>query len=120
VKSIKGKGEREKALNIKDIELKTMTTGLITADDFCSYHQVEYTFIHSLKDAGLVEITVIDQTEYIPESELKKLERMTRLHHELEINIAGIEAITHLLQRVENIQEEMRILRNRLRRYEQD
>ena len=87
---------------------------LVAADDICMYHQVEYTFISSLQDAGLVHFKVVDQTTYIPESELQKLERMIRMHHELEINIAGIEAINHLLDRVEQMQEEMRVLRNRV------
>ncbi|MDB5137862.1 MAG: MerR family transcriptional regulator [Mucilaginibacter sp.] len=98
-----------------------MTTAtLISTNDFCTWHQVEYTFISSLHEAGLVEITIIDQAEYIPETELQKLERMTRLHHDLDINVAGIGAITHLLERVENMHEEMRTLKNRLRRYEED
>ena|SRR5579862_906151 len=97
-----------------------MTKGLITADDFCTWHHVEYTFINSLNEAGLVELTVIEQTAYIPETQLQRLERMVRLHNELEINVAGIEAVDHLLQRIENIQEEIRVLRNRLRRYEED
>jgi len=87
---------------------------LVAADDICMYHQVEYTFISSLQKAGLVHLKVVDKTTYIPESELQKLERMIRMHHELEINIAGIEAITHLLERVEQMQEEMRVLRNRV------
>ena len=78
------------------------------------YHHVEYTFITSLKEAGLLEVTLINETTYIPESELQKLERMIRMHHDLEINIAGIEAITHLLERIEQMQEEMRVLRNRV------
>jgi len=94
------------------------TATLISTNDFCTWHQVEYTFISSLHEAGLVEITVIDQTEYIPETELQKLERMIRMYHDLDINIEGIEAITHLLQRVEAIQEEMRSVKNKLRRYE--
>lgn len=94
--------------------------GLIAAQEFCTYHHVEYTFINSLSEAGLIEVQVIDQGTYIPETELQKLERMARLHTELEINLAGIEAITHLLQRMESIQEETRSLRNRLRRYEED
>jgi chaperone modulatory protein CbpM len=94
------------------------TKHLIAATDFCVYHQVEHTFFTSLQEAGLVEITIIDKTTYIPESELQKLEKMIRLHHELDINVAGIEAITHLLERVENIQEEMRQLKNRLSLYE--
>lgn len=90
-------------------------TNLIATLDICTYHEVEYTFISSLSDAGLVELKVVNNTTYIPESDLQKLERMIRLHHDLEINIAGIEAITHLLARVEQMQEEMRVLRNRLR-----
>ncbi len=95
------------------------TTTLISTRDFCTWHQVEYTFIHSLREAGLLEITIMDQDEYIPETQLQKLEKMARLHHDLDINIAGIEAITHLLERMEAIQDEMRILRNRLSRYEE-
>ena len=93
---------------------------LIAANDFCVYHNVEYTFITSLQEAGLVEITVVDETICIPESELQKLEKMIRLHNELEINIAGIEAITHLLDRLEQLQEDRRLLKNQLRIYESE
>ena len=89
------------------------TKHLIAASDICVHHQVEYTFINLLKEAGLLEIKVVNQATYIPESELQKLEKMIRLHHELEINIAGIEAITHLLERIAQLQEEMRVLRNK-------
>jgi len=90
-------------------------TNLIATTDICTYHEVEYTFISSLGEAGLVELKVVNHTTYIAESELQKLEKMIRLYHDLEINIAGIEAITHLLERVEQLQEEMRVLRNRVR-----
>ena len=89
-------------------------TNLIATTDICTYHEVEYTFISSLSEAGLVELKIVNKATYIPESELQKLERMIRLHNELEINVAGIEAITHLLERVEQMQEEMRRLRNRV------
>jgi len=96
------------------------TESLIATNDFCVYYNVEYTFINSLQEAGLVQITTVNETTFIPETELQKLERMIHLHHDLEINIAGIEAITHLLDRVEQMQENMRGLKNRLRIYEQD
>ena len=95
-------------------------THLIATVDFCRYHDVEYTFINSLHEAGLVQITVVNEKPYIPDTELQKLERMIHLHHDLEINIAGIEAITHLLDRVELMQENLRGLKNRLRLYEED
>jgi hypothetical protein len=96
-----------------------MTTAhLITTTDLCTYYNVEHTFITSLQDAGLLHITIVNETTYIPEDELQRLEKMIHLHHDLEINIAGIEAITHLLERVDQMQEDMRVIRNRLRLYE--
>ncbi|MBS1533140.1 MAG: chaperone modulator CbpM [Bacteroidetes bacterium] len=91
---------------------------LITATDFCTLHHVDYAFVDSLSEAGLVELTVINETRYVSDEQLPRLEKMARLHTELDINLAGIEAISHLLQRMETIHEEMRLLRNRLRRYE--
>jgi hypothetical protein len=46
--------------------------------------------------------------------EMRALERMIRLHYDLEINMEGIDAIAHLLERVEHMQEEMRMLRRKL------
>ena len=92
-----------------------MNEHLIATTEICTWHEVEYTFISSLSDAGLLELRIVNETTYIPESELQKLEKMIRMHHELEINIPGIEAIAHLLERVEQLQEELRVLRNRVR-----
>jgi len=94
------------------------TKHLITITDFCVYHHVEDTFVYSLHEAGLVTVTEVDKQIYIPESELQKLEKMIRLHNELEINVAGIEAITHLLQRVELLNEQLQQMNNRLGFYE--
>ena len=91
-----------------------MKTNLIATKEICTYHDVEYTFIDSLGEAGLVKLKVVKKDTYVPETELQKLEKMIRMHHELEINVAGIEAIIHLLGRVEQMQEELRVLRNRL------
>ncbi|AYL95939.1 chaperone modulator CbpM [Mucilaginibacter celer] len=93
------------------------TAELITINDFCVYHNVEYTFIISLHEAGLVEIIVVNEIESIPQTELQKLEKLVNLH-QLDINIAGIEAISHLLARVEKLHEELRYLNNRLSLYE--
>jgi chaperone modulatory protein CbpM len=96
-------------------ELKSMAKKqLIATTDICMYHDVEYTFITSLSEAGLLKLSVVNKTTYIPESELLRLEKMIRMHRELEINIAGIEAITHLLDRIEQMQEQMRVLKNRV------
>jgi hypothetical protein len=91
---------------------------LIPANQFCTQHNIEVSFISLLHENGLVEITTVDETKFIPEEHLPGLERLIRLHYELDINLEGIEAITHLLQRIEQLQTELRGIKGRLQLYE--
>lgn len=91
---------------------------LISITEICTWHHVENSFIHSLSEVGLVEITRMEDQEFLEKEQLRELEKMIRLHNELQINLEGIDAIYHLLGRVSDLQEEVRMLRNRLRRYE--
>ncbi len=85
---------------------------LIPADEFCIYHNIEYSFISSLEDSGLISVTSVEQSTYIPVDELQKLEKFVRLHYDLNINIEGIETINHLLEKIEELQKEILQLRN--------
>jgi chaperone modulatory protein CbpM len=91
---------------------------LIPADEFCSTHNIEVSFIRSLKETGLIEITTIEETVYIHTSQLQELERIVHLYFELDINLEGIETIIHLLKRINYMQDEIMALQNRLRLYE--
>jgi chaperone modulatory protein CbpM len=91
---------------------------LIPVQEFCVNHNIEISFISSLQENGLIEITTIEDTGYIYEYQLKELERTVRLFYELDINLEGIETITHLLQRIQILNEEITSLKNRLRVYE--
>lgn len=87
---------------------------LIPAEDFCMYHNVEYSFISSLQDSGLITITSVERSTYIPADEMQKLEKLVRLHYDLDINLEGIETIYHLLEKVEEMQKEILRLQNRI------
>lgn len=91
---------------------------LIPLEHFCSCHRIDIAFIDALEDQGLVEIIRTDSRAYLGEHSIAGLEKMTRLHEELDINPEGIMAVMHLLQRIESMQEEIRMLRNRLSRYD--
>jgi chaperone modulatory protein CbpM len=95
-----------------------MRENLITVNDFCVYHNVEYTFIDYLADAGLVKVATVNKTSCIPLDEIQKLERLVRLHNELEINEPGLATINNLLQKIEDMQQEMSVLKSRLSIYE--
>ena len=95
------------------------TTDMIAADEFCIYHNIEISFLYSLQRSGLVAITVIDEKVFVPASELPQLEKMVRLYYEMDINLEGIETITYLLQRMNDMQKEMKLLKSRLGMYEE-
>lgn len=91
---------------------------LIPADVFCNSYRIEVSFLHSLGEYGLIEITEQDEVLYINQSQLQSIERYLRLHYDLEINLEGIEAIKHMRDRIDELQQEITALRNRLKRYE--
>ncbi len=66
-----------------------MQSDLIIINDFCDRCHVDPSFI-------------------------TELERYTHLYYDLSINIAGIDAIHHMLERIELLQQEVRSLRNEL------
>ncbi len=87
---------------------------LIPAKDFCLHHNIEYSFISSLESSGLINVTFVKRSTFIHVDELKKLEKFVRLHYDFDINIEGLETISHLLDKVEKMHEEIIRLRNRL------
>ena len=96
------------------------TEYLIAVDEFCASHNIEISFVNSLQQTGLIETTIIEGGWYIDAGQLQQLEKYIRFYYELDINLEGIESITHLLQRVNAMQEEITALKNRLRLYESD
>jgi len=95
-------------------------TDMIVLDEFCTNHQVEVSFVRTLEEHGLIETIIVNETLYIQENELSKLEQIVRLHQELNINSEGVDAIINLLKRIENMQNEITVLRNKLRFYEEN
>jgi hypothetical protein len=91
---------------------------LIPADEFCISHDIEFSFISTLHENGLIDITTIDETVFIYPNQLPQLEKISRLHYDLGINLEGIETISYLLERIDEMQMEITALQNRLRLYE--
>ncbi len=91
---------------------------LIPADEICVRYKVERQFVSSLMESGIIEVTRIEETEYIHCDYLAEFEKMMRLHHDLDINLEGLEAIHHLLKQIRQLQKDNRRLKNRLGLYE--
>ena len=93
------------------------TENLIDINEFCKHHNIEISFINSLQTVGLIEIQTIRESWFINLDQLHKLEQMAQFYYELDINLEGIETITHLLNKIQTLQEEIINLKNTLSIY---
>ena len=94
------------------------TEEMIPANEFCIHQDIDLSFIYSLNESGLIEIISVEEKIFIPVSQLKQLETLVRFHHEMDINLEGIECITYLLQRINEMQEEIKLLNSKLSMFE--
>ena len=92
---------------------------LIQIKQFCIYHEIENTFITELNNYGLVEIITEENDEYLQPEQLPSIEKMIRMHYDLNINLEGIDAIYHLLNKIEVLQQHLTNTQNKLRIYEE-
>ena len=94
------------------------TRDLILIEHFCANHEIEFSFIDSLHQFGLIEVIIHDDQKYLHQEQLKEVEKMMRMHYELDINMEGIDVISHLLKRMNSLQKELIETQNKLRLYE--
>lgn len=86
----------------------------IPIDLFCLHHGIETTFISSLKDYGMIEIIVIEEKKYFSFAQLPSVEKIIRLHVDLEINLEGIDVIMNLLRQIDDFKNQLVITQNKL------
>lgn len=80
---------------------------LISVNEFCRYYKAEVSFIHALEDSGLIEISRIEETSFIPFDEMPRIEKFMRMHYDLNINLEGLETVEYLLQKIELLQQKL-------------
>lgn len=91
---------------------------LIALAEICIHHKIEAAFVHALQEIGLIDLIIISETSYIESDQLPQLEKYIDFHYSLDINLEGIETISRLLQRINTLQEETTLLKNRLQFFE--
>ena len=91
---------------------------LIPVTEFCTHYHIEVSLLHSLQEYGLIAIESKDEELFIPASQLGELEKLLRMHSELNINLEGLDVINYLLDKMNEMHAELTSIKNRLRFYE--
>ena len=94
-----------------------MQNELIIINDYCHNCHIDPSFIALLNDEGLVEIRTEDGERYLLVDQLPDVERYTRMYYDLAISLEGIDAINHLLNRMNDMRSEINMLRAQLNIY---
>ena len=96
------------------------TAELIIINDYCKKSHIEPSFLEMLQQDGLIEIDRVKDEKYLTVSQLPDIESYARMYYDLSINIEGIDAIHHMLKRIEKMQKEIEKLKKELRIYEKE
>lgn len=91
------------------------TESLIPVQQFCLSHNIDVTFITALQNFELIEIIIVEENQYLNPLQLNEVEKMIRLHYDLEVNLEGIDIITNLLKRIQNLEMNLITAQNKLR-----
>ena len=93
---------------------------LISTQTLCSHYNIEISFVDELNNMGLIEIEIIEQNHFIHIDQIGNLEKIIRLHNELNVNLEGIDVVMNLLEKEQALRNELIAVKNRLRLYEND
>jgi len=97
-----------------------MEEQLIATKTICLHYNIENTFVDALHQMGLIHIEIREQDQFIHRDQISDLEKIIRLHHELDLNLEAIDVVFNLLEKERVLREELTFLKNRLRLYEKD
>jgi hypothetical protein len=84
----------------------------------CEQYEVEASFFNQLHQVGLIEIRSVKKNQFIHEDSLIEIEKIIRIHRDLNVNLEGIDVVLNLLKKVDHLQSELLKVQNRLQRYE--
>ncbi|WP_027066890.1 chaperone modulator CbpM [Maribacter sp. Hel_I_7] len=85
---------------------------------YCKRTQTPVEFIDELLEFEMIEVQQIEDKKYVEPQYIVEIERIYRLRNELGINMEGIDTINHMLEKVNRLEQELKLLRDRLTIYE--
>ena len=94
------------------------TRKYIPLSTLCTHYRVEMSFFDNLGEIGLLDIESVEESPAIPAETVGEVEKIIRLHQELNLNLEAIDVVFNLLHRVGTLQSELQSVRSRLRIYE--
>ncbi len=85
---------------------------IISVQKVCVLYEIPSSFVESLLDFELINAIHHDNELYIHHDQIGDIEKLIRLHYDLNINFEGLDVIHHLLNNISSLEDELIALRN--------
>ncbi len=95
-----------------------IATEYIVVSQLCKHYQVEQSFFSTMHENAWIEFILVEEVSCVHQDELPKIEKILRLHQSLDIHLDSMDIVLQLLEKVEDLQNEIIGLKQKLKRYE--
>ncbi|WP_432411247.1 chaperone modulator CbpM [Rasiella sp. SM2506] len=95
------------------------TKEYITVTHLCTQYEVTTQWFNQLHETGLVHIVTVQKEPCIHLENIHQVDKIIRLHQELNVNPEGIDIILNLLEKIDSLQAEMNSLQSQLHLYKE-
>ena len=92
----------------------TENNDLVLLENFCNSCGIDNSFVYSLEEYELIEITLMGNQKYLNNETIKEIEQIHYFHTELKINFEGIETIKNLLMQIHDLQNQLKEARRKI------
>jgi len=89
----------------------------VSVQQFCVHYDIPQEFIDSLSNFELIELIEKESNKYILIDDINRVERLMRMHYDLNVNFEGLDIINNLLQQITNLQNDIELLKNDIHFY---
>jgi len=90
----------------------------ISVEQFCTRHDISQSFIDDLFTFELVEVLIIERSKHIKVSDINKIDRLKRIHYDLDVNFEGLDVINNMMDEIIGLNKDIIDLKNRISFFE--
>ena len=87
---------------------------IISINELCKIYSVPNSFINSLQSFELIDVIINDEDRFVSKTQINDIEKLIRLHFDLNINFEGLDVVNNLLKQIDELQQEVVYLKNKL------
>ena len=96
-----------------------MNNKLLKFEEICNIYNIEPSFLKEIYNFEIITFIEEENTLWLEEDMIDKLEKVIRLHKELGVNLEGIDIIINLLEKIEKLEEELLEVKRKLAFFEE-